>query len=107
MARLRLLVCLAAACGSGTPPVVTATLPPPNAPPPPEPAPAPKLAAESEKKAVTNNPDVSNRDGVPQLYLGEAAKATAPPVRLVSSGNRVALIATTPDGKAAVFTTDH
>src|SRR5215475_14530169 len=44
---------------------------------------------------------VSNRDGVAQLYLGDAAKPSAAPARLVTSSERVALIAVTPDGKSA------
>lgn len=50
---------------------------------------------------------VSNRDGVPQLYLGDATKPAAAPARIVSTSERVALVAVTPDGKSAVFSSDH
>ena len=50
---------------------------------------------------------VSNRDGVPQLYLGDATKPAAPPVRIVTTSERVALVAATPDGKSAIFSSDH
>jgi dipeptidyl aminopeptidase/acylaminoacyl peptidase len=50
---------------------------------------------------------VSNRDGLPQLYVADAAKPSAPPTRLVSTTERVTNAVTTPDGKAIVFGSDH
>src|SRR5262249_15336285 len=50
---------------------------------------------------------VSNRDGVPQLYLGDAAKPSAAATRIVTTSERVGLIAASPDGKSAIFSSDH
>jgi len=49
---------------------------------------------------------VSNRDGLPQLYLSEVNKAAAPAKRLTETMQRVSLGATTKDGKAVVFRSD-
>jgi len=49
----------------------------------------------------------SNRDGLPQLYLGEIARPAAPPLRLVRSTERQLSPVMTPDGKALVFRSDH
>jgi dipeptidyl aminopeptidase/acylaminoacyl peptidase len=50
---------------------------------------------------------VSDRDGLPQLYIADAGKPDAPATRLVTSTERVAAPVTTPDGKAVVFQSDH
>jgi len=50
---------------------------------------------------------VSNRDGLPQLYLGDVAKPDAPATRLVTSTERMTGAVPTPDGKALVFRSDH
>ncbi len=49
----------------------------------------------------------SNRDGLPQLYLGEIARPAASPLRLVRSTERQLSPVMTPDGKALVFRSDH
>lgn len=50
---------------------------------------------------------VSNRDGLPQLYVAEAGKPDGSPMRLVTSSERVTVDALTPDGKALVFRSDR
>ena len=50
---------------------------------------------------------VSNRDGLPQLYIADAARPDAPATRLVTSGERMGGVVTTPDGKALVYASDH
>jgi dipeptidyl aminopeptidase/acylaminoacyl peptidase len=50
---------------------------------------------------------ISNRDGLPQLYLADAARPTAPATRLVTSSERVGGAVPTLDGKAVVFASDH
>jgi dipeptidyl aminopeptidase/acylaminoacyl peptidase len=50
---------------------------------------------------------VSNRDGLPQLYVADAARPDSPPRRLVQSKERVTLDRTTPDGKAVLFRSDR
>jgi dipeptidyl aminopeptidase/acylaminoacyl peptidase len=50
---------------------------------------------------------VSNRDGLPQLYLGDAAKPDAPATRLVTSTERITGAIPAPDGKSLVFRSDH
>ena len=50
---------------------------------------------------------ISNRDGLPQLYIADAGKPDAPATRLVTSTERVSGAVTTPDGKALVFLSDH
>jgi dipeptidyl aminopeptidase/acylaminoacyl peptidase len=54
---------------------------------------------------------VSNRDGLPQLYIADAGKPDAPATRLVTSTERVATPANaatlTPDGKSLVYRSDH
>ena len=49
---------------------------------------------------------VSNRDGLPQLYLGEVAKPAAAPARLTQTLERVTSPAITKDGKAVLFLSD-
>lgn len=49
---------------------------------------------------------VSNRDGLPQLYLGDVAQPTATPMRLATTTERVTGPLPTPDGKAVVFRAD-
>jgi len=49
----------------------------------------------------------SNRDGLPQLYVADAARSDSPARRLVESRERVRLDTTTPDGKAAILGSDH
>lgn len=48
----------------------------------------------------------SNRDGLPQLYVADAAKAQAPARRLVTTTERVGGAAIAPDGKSVVFISD-
>jgi dipeptidyl aminopeptidase/acylaminoacyl peptidase len=50
---------------------------------------------------------VSNRDGLPQLYLADAARPDSPAKRLLESKERVTLDETTPDGKALLFRSDR
>ena len=50
---------------------------------------------------------VSNRDGLPQLYIGDVARPDAPATRLVTSTERMGSAVVTPDGKALVFSSDH
>ena len=50
---------------------------------------------------------VSNRDGLPQLYVGDVARPEAPATRLVTSTERMRGAVPTPDGKALVFSSDH
>jgi dipeptidyl aminopeptidase/acylaminoacyl peptidase len=50
---------------------------------------------------------VSDRDGLPQLYVADAGKPDAPATRLVTSTERVTGAVPTPDGKAVVFQSDH
>lgn len=50
---------------------------------------------------------ISNRDGLPQLYIAEAARPDSPARRLFESTERVSLAGTTPDGKAVLFRTDR
>jgi dipeptidyl aminopeptidase/acylaminoacyl peptidase len=49
----------------------------------------------------------SNRDGLPQLYVGDAGKPDAPPTRLFTSSEQQASAANLPDGKAIVFSSDR
>ncbi len=50
---------------------------------------------------------VSNRDGLPQLYVADATRPASPARRLLETTERVTLDATTPDGKAVLFRADH
>src|SRR5689334_19663601 len=50
---------------------------------------------------------VSDRDGLPQLYVGEVSKPDAPATGLVTSTGRGPGPVPTPDGKAVVFQSDH
>jgi dipeptidyl aminopeptidase/acylaminoacyl peptidase len=50
---------------------------------------------------------VSDRDGLPQLYIADAGKPDAPVTRLVTSTERTTGPVLTPDGKALVFQSDH
>ena len=50
---------------------------------------------------------ISNRDGLPQLYVADATRPDSPARRLFESKERVRLDATTPDGKAIIFGTDR
>jgi len=49
---------------------------------------------------------VSNRDGLPQLYVADAARPDAPAKRLFEWRERVTLVSATPDGKAVLFLSD-
>lgn len=49
---------------------------------------------------------VSERDGLPQLYLGDDRRRSAPPRRLVHLSERVSAPVPTPDGKAVIFRSD-
>jgi dipeptidyl aminopeptidase/acylaminoacyl peptidase len=50
---------------------------------------------------------VSNRDGLPQLYVADAGKPDAPATRLVASSEQQTTAELLPDGKAIVFRSDH
>jgi dipeptidyl aminopeptidase/acylaminoacyl peptidase len=50
---------------------------------------------------------VSNRDGLPQLYVADAGKPDAPATRLAASSEQQTTAAMLPDGKAIVFSSDH
>lgn len=50
---------------------------------------------------------VSNRDGLPQLYLGEVARPDAPPRRLTHTSERVTEALPLADGRTALFRMDH
>jgi dipeptidyl aminopeptidase/acylaminoacyl peptidase len=49
---------------------------------------------------------VSNRDGLPQLYIADAKKPASTATRLVTSTERVTGVVRTPDGKAVIFQSD-
>jgi dipeptidyl aminopeptidase/acylaminoacyl peptidase len=49
---------------------------------------------------------VSNRDGLPQLYVADAGKPQAAPTRLVTTTQRVTSAFPTKDGKALLFRSD-
>jgi hypothetical protein len=49
---------------------------------------------------------LSNRDGIDQLYVADAAKADSPATRLFTSSERVIGARVTRDGKAVVFRSD-
>jgi dipeptidyl aminopeptidase/acylaminoacyl peptidase len=49
---------------------------------------------------------LSNRDGLQQLYVADAAKPDAPAMRLVSTKERIIEPVTTKDGKSVVFLSD-
>jgi dipeptidyl aminopeptidase/acylaminoacyl peptidase len=62
----------------------------------------PKLTRDGKRVVFA-----SNRDGLPQLYIADAARPDASPMRLVTSSERVTGDALTPDGKALVFRSDR
>lgn len=49
----------------------------------------------------------SNRDGAPQLYVGDVAKPSAPPQKLTNGAERVGGAAFTPDGKFILYISDE
>ncbi|HVG58833.1 MAG TPA: prolyl oligopeptidase family serine peptidase [Hyalangium sp.] len=49
---------------------------------------------------------VSNRDGLPQIYVADAARPDAPAKRLFEWPERVTIATTTPDGKSLLFRSD-
>jgi dipeptidyl aminopeptidase/acylaminoacyl peptidase len=49
---------------------------------------------------------VSNRDGLPQLYIADAKQPPAQATRLVTTTERVTGVVRTPDGKAVIFQSD-
>lgn len=49
---------------------------------------------------------VSNRDGLPQIYVADAARPDAPARRLVAWPERMSIEALTPDGQALLFLSD-
>ncbi|WP_394850504.1 prolyl oligopeptidase family serine peptidase [Pendulispora brunnea] len=73
---------------------------------------APILDAFSNREPVLT-PDgkkvvfVSNRDGIPQLYLGETAHPETPATRVLSSSERAMTPLVTRDGKTIVFGSDR
>ena len=50
---------------------------------------------------------VSNRDGLPQLYVADAANPDAPATRLVKTTERIPAVHALPDGKTLLFRSDH
>ncbi|HZA14694.1 MAG TPA: S9 family peptidase, partial [Myxococcaceae bacterium] len=50
---------------------------------------------------------VSNRDGLPQVYLADAARPKSPARRLLEWPQRMRIGQTTPDGKSLLFRTDQ
>src|SRR5919106_193860 len=50
---------------------------------------------------------VSNRDGLPQVYLADAARPKSPARRLLEWPQRMRIGQTTPDGKSLIFSTDQ
>ena len=50
---------------------------------------------------------VSNRDGLPQLYVADAANPDAPATRLVKTTERIPAVQVLPDGKTLLFPSDH
>ncbi|HEV7556654.1 MAG TPA: hypothetical protein VGO00_14415, partial [Kofleriaceae bacterium] len=49
---------------------------------------------------------VSNRDGLPQLYIADAAKPESPATRVVSTTERILDIVPTKDDKSVLFLSD-
>lgn len=49
---------------------------------------------------------VSNRDGLPQVYVADALRPDSPAKRLFPWGERVTLATTTPDGRSLLFLSD-
>jgi len=49
---------------------------------------------------------ISNRDGLPQVYLSDARRPDAPAKRLFEWKERVSQLATTPDGRSLLFLSD-
>lgn len=49
---------------------------------------------------------VSNRDGLPQIYIADAARPDSPAKRLVEWPERMTLSGTTPDGQSLLFLSD-
>jgi tricorn protease-like protein len=49
---------------------------------------------------------LSDRDGLPQLYVADVAKPDAQPLRLTTTSERIVDPRLTPDGKAVVFRSD-
>ncbi|QSQ27981.1 S9 family peptidase [Pyxidicoccus parkwayensis] len=49
---------------------------------------------------------VSNRDGLPQVYVADARRPDAPAKRLFESNERVSQLTLTPDGRTLVFLSD-
>ncbi|MFP2928276.1 S9 family peptidase [Pyxidicoccus sp. 3LG] len=49
---------------------------------------------------------VSNRDGLPQLYIADAKRPDSPAKRLFTWGERVSQAITTPDGQSLLFLSD-
>ncbi|HJZ83953.1 MAG TPA: prolyl oligopeptidase family serine peptidase [Polyangia bacterium] len=50
---------------------------------------------------------VSDRDGLPQLYVADARHPDAAPTRIVEQPERVSLAQVMPDGKSVLFRSDH
>ncbi len=49
----------------------------------------------------------SNRDGLPELYLGDVARPGAPPRKLAGGGERIASAIFTRGGRSVLFRSDH
>jgi dipeptidyl aminopeptidase/acylaminoacyl peptidase len=60
------------------------------------------LLSRDGKKVIFN----SNRDGLPQLYIADAAKPDGAATRLASTKERMADPTTTKDGKSVIFKSD-
>ncbi len=62
---------------------------------------APTLSRDGKKVIFT-----SNRDGLPQLYVADAAKVDGPATRLTVTKERIVGAQTTKDGKSVIFRSD-
>jgi dipeptidyl aminopeptidase/acylaminoacyl peptidase len=63
---------------------------------------APKLTPDGKKVVFK-----SNRDGMPQLYVGEVAKPDAAPTRLVTTKQRIGEFLVAPDGASVIYLSDQ
>src|SRR4029077_14746937 len=50
---------------------------------------------------------LSNRDGLPQIYIADVDRPDAPPTRVVKTAERINAALPLPDGKTLIFTSDH
>ncbi len=50
---------------------------------------------------------LSNRDGLPQMYVADVDRPEAPPTRIVKTTERINGVLPLPDGKSLIFESDH